>query len=502
MSPPVNVESALPGEWGHWIAFGLEISAESLPGMSGWEVEREMPLKMDTDFHATRMHYQSQGSDPRSPFERDRDRILYSSSFRRLAGITQVAAVREHHLLHNRLTHSLKVAQVGRRMAQRLCQDRDFAKYIPGGKSGFPDIVESAGLAHDIGHPPFGHTAETILSRKMSSYGGFEGNAQTFRALTKLAVHAHVDYGLDLTRATLNSVLKYPRYLGEEGSESADRDWPFRGRGGKWGVYRSEEKDFLFAREGEVEPGRRCVAAVLMDWADDVSYVTHDLYDYFRGGLMPLHLLQSECADEFLEFARSRRGNRGYDQFDEEAFKREYRELKRLMPDRGWRDTREDRKVLDRFQSELLTFFFNSVSVRRVGEGWEVCIDKVAEYQVEVIKELTFFYVIRRPSLAMVQRGQQRIVSRLFDDLMEIFAKHRDGSHRDPDHPVPELLDDIYNGMERHEKKSGFTRTHEERCARAVCDYICALTEDQAINLYERLSGTRVSQGSIFGSWF
>ncbi|MFI1031960.1 deoxyguanosinetriphosphate triphosphohydrolase family protein [Streptomyces sp. NPDC020951] len=461
-----------------------------------------MPAGNNAEFHAQRRFGQPLDSDPRSPFERDRDRILYSSSFRRLAGITQVAAVREHHLLHNRLTHSLKVAQVGRRMAQRLCKDYpDFANDVPGGPNGFPDIVESAGLAHDIGHPPFGHTAETVLHKKMSLHEGFEGNAQTFRALTKLAVHAHVDHGLNLTRATLDAVLKYPRYEGEEVSESADRTWPFRKRGSKWGVYRSEEQDFNFAREGEVCSGERSLAAFLMDWADDVSYVTHDLYDYFRGGLMPLHALHSECSDEFMGFARARRKGAGYKDFEEDMFKEQYRDLKRLMPDRAWRDTREDRKILDKFQHELLTLFFNAVTVVDHHGRWQIRIDKIAEYQVEVIKELTFFYVIRRPGLAMVQRGQKKIIERLFDDLMEMFARHRKGA-KDPDHPVPMLLDDIYDGMVRHEKVSGFNRPHEERRARAVCDYICALTEDQAINLCERLSGNSVSQGSIFGTWF
>ncbi|MDQ1027617.1 dGTPase [Streptomyces umbrinus] len=461
-----------------------------------------MSSKKKHKFHAARRFGQPLDSDPRSPFERDRDRILYSSSFRRLAGVTQVAAVREHHLLHNRLTHSLKVAQVGRRMAQRLCKDNpEFADDVPGGKAGFSDIVESAGLAHDIGHPPFGHTAETVLHKSMSKYGGFEGNAQTFRALTKLAVHAHVDHGLNLTRATLNAVLKYPRYGGEEVSESADHSWPFRNRGSKWGVYRSEEQDFNFAREGEAHPGMRSLAAVLMDWADDVSYVTHDLYDYFRGGLMPLHALHSECSDEFLDFARARRKKEGYKVFREDTFRQQYRELKRLMPDRGWRDTREDRKMLDKFQHELLGLFFSAVTVDDSGNGWRIQIDPIAEYQVEVIKELTFFYVIRRPGLAMVQRGQKKVIERLFDDLMDMFARHRNGI-RNPDHPVPTLLDDIYDGMESHERVSGFARSDEERRARAVCDYICALTEDQAINLYERLSGTSVSQGSIFGTWF
>ncbi|MFJ8594268.1 deoxyguanosinetriphosphate triphosphohydrolase family protein [Streptomyces sp. NPDC093598] len=462
--------------------------------------ETKMPSQENEKFHAQRRHGPPLDTDPRTSFERDRDRILYSSAFRRLAGITQVAAVREHHLLHNRLTHSLKVAQIGRRLAQRLCKDPAFAEQVPGKEASFPDIVESAGLAHDIGHPPFGHTADKVLQQKMSHYGGFEGNAQTFRVLTKLAVHAHVDHGLNLTRASLNAVLKYPRYQGEEGSEFADRKWPYRIRGNKWGAYRSEEQDFNFARDGETCTGKRSVAAVLMDWADDVSYVTHDLYDYFRGGLIPLHALHNESSDELMGFARARRGA-GYEEFDEDVFVRQYRELKRLMPDRKWRDTRDDRKMLDQFQHELLGLFFEAVTINNSAGRPELAIDEIAEYRVEVIKELTFFYVIRRPSLAMVQRGQKKIVSTLFDDLIEMLGSHRKGS-RNPDHPVPELLDDIYDRMEKHERISGFHRSDEERRARAVCDYICALTEDQAINLYERITGNSVAQGSIFGTWF
>lgn len=461
-----------------------------------------MPVNRSAKFHEERRYGMPLDHDPRTPFERDRDRILYSSAFRRLAGVTQVAAVRELHLLHNRLTHSLKVAQVGRRIAQYLCMKHsDFAENVPGGPIGFPDIVESAGLAHDIGHPPFGHTAEAVLQTKMSKYGGFEGNAQTFRAITKLAVHAHVDHGLNLTRASLNGVLKYPRYKGEEKSDSADLQWPYRQKGSKWGVYESEQHDFDFAREGEEVAGRRSLAAVLMDWADDISYVAHDLYDYFRGGLMPLHLLHNECSSEFMDFARSRRGKDGYDRFDEDAFSQQYTELKRIMPDRKWRDTRDDRKILDRFQHDLLNLFRFAITPVEVDGNWELNIDDVAEYQVEVIKELTFFYVIMRPGLAMVQHGQKKIIACLFDDLMEMFSSHRNG-RVEPNHPVPALLDDIYDRMVKHEQISGFSRSDENRRARSVCDFVCALTEDQAINLYERITGNSVTQGSIFGTWF
>ncbi|MFK0112188.1 deoxyguanosinetriphosphate triphosphohydrolase family protein [Streptomyces sp. NPDC091217] len=446
-------------------------------------------------------------SDPRTQFERDRDRILYSSAFRRLAGVTQVAAVREVHLLHNRLTHSLKVAQLGRRMAQQICGEN---KAFDGGISrrycrrDFPDIGEAAGLAHDIGHPPFGHTAEVVLKDKMSEYGGFEGNAQSFRILTKLAVNSRVTSGLNLTQATLNAVLKYPRYKGEEGTGCADLHWPYRQRGAKWGVYRSEEKDFDFARKGM----KRCMrspAAILMDWADDVSYVVHDLYDYFRAGIMPLHALRNECPNDFLQFAHSRRGTGYGKKFDESRFESEFEELIHYMPDRKWSDKLSDRRALDQFQHDLLDRFFPAIKPkRRNDDSWTLDIDIKAEYQVEALKELTFYYVINQPGMALVQRGQRKIIATLFDDLMDLFSKRRTGRKEiDADFRVPALIDDIYDIMVRLEDEGKEKpRKHAERLARAVCDYICALTEDQAINLYERLTGQSVAHGSIFGNWF
>lgn len=441
-------------------------------------------------------------NDVRTPFERDRDRILYSSSFRRLAGVAQIAAVREHHLLHNRLTHSLKVAQVGRRIAQRLLLDDFDAGLGEDCKASFPDIVEAAGLAHDIGHPPFGHIAEEVLAQKMSPYGGFEGNAQSFRVVTKLAVHEGVDYGLDLTSATLDAILKYPRFKDEASWVQLSTPWLSRARGTKWGAYRSEQEDFQHARNG-AKPGERSTAAILMDWADDVSYVTHDLHDYFRVEAMPLHALRhksEEPENRFFEFAESRRSKRDYTDFSDIKFGDAYHWLARRMPKTKWCDTYDDRLELDKLMRTLIRGFFDAT--RRSGTSG-IEIDEDAEYRVEVLKKLTFFYVIKRPGLSLIQEGQKEVVAKLFDELMCIFASHRVGKEMiDVDIPVPFLLDDIYSRMVKHESVSGFRRKNENRRARAVCDYICSLTEDQAINLYERITGSSVSQRSIFGTWF
>ena len=158
-----------------------------------------------------RFHKPGEPDDQRSRSQRDRDRLLYSAAFRRLAGVTQVASPAEADIFHNRLTHTLKVAQVGRRLAEKLLKEQPDEADALGGID--PEVVEAAGLAHDLGHPPFGHIAEETLEnclQKRKVGGGYEGNAQSFRIVTKLAARFEEEDGLDLTRATLSAILKYP----------------------------------------------------------------------------------------------------------------------------------------------------------------------------------------------------------------------------------------------------------------------------------------------------
>src|SRR5215467_4051215 len=227
-----------------------------------------------------RRHNPDSAPDQWLAFQRDRDRVLYSSALRRLAGVTQVVHAAEGHVFHNRLTHSVKVAQVGRRIAEYLQQSED-QKLLEAIGGIDPDVVETAGLSHDLGHPPFGHIAEEELDRLLireKITDGFEGNPQSFRLVTTVIKRDGRYSGLNLTRACLNAILKYPWERGHDGKEK-----------NKWGCYFSEKIDFKFARE--LNTGRddfQSAEAAIMDWADDVTYSVHDIEDFYRAGIVPL----------------------------------------------------------------------------------------------------------------------------------------------------------------------------------------------------------------------
>jgi dGTPase len=233
------------------------------------------------DFDRERFVPQPRSQMPaRGEFSRDRARVLHSAAFRRLSAKTQVLSPTSGDFARTRLTHSLEVAQVGRELANALGID--------------PDLVDMACLAHDLGHPPFGHNGESALNFWAADIGGFEGNAQTFRILTRLETKIYDENGnsrgLNLTRASLDAATKYP--------------WPLRraaefGNTTKFGVYEDDQEVFEWMRQGAPE-GAKCVEAQIMDFADDVAYSVHDFEDAIVEGFLDPALLSDPLVHEAL----------------------------------------------------------------------------------------------------------------------------------------------------------------------------------------------------------
>ena len=345
------------------------------------------------------------GARTREDFARDRARVLHSYAFRRLADKTQVVVPGEDDFPRTRLTHSLEVAQIGREIADSLgCA---------------ADLVDAAGLAHDIGHPPFGHNGETALDAAAQDCGGFEGNAQTLRVLTRLEAKVlHPESGdgtraagLNLTRAALDATCKYP--------------WGRRADTTKFGVYDADRPAFDWLREGSPE-GRRCLEAQIMDWADDVAYSVHDVEDGVHAGHIRLGELDDADRVTLCEIAAAQ-----YSPADPA-------ELATLLDELLLLPTLRDLAAYDgsyraqaaakRATSELTGRFAGAaVAATRAqyGDGplsryaGDVVVPPRVAAECALLKAVAVLFVMRRPGTSELQAGQRRLLGELVEALAD-----------------------------------------------------------------------------------
>lgn len=428
---------------------------------------------MSSDLRFARLHG-GEETEHRSAAQRDRDRVLYSSAFRRLSAVTQVLSADEGFIFHNRLTHSLKVGQVGRRIAEKLVREQaDLALEL----GVDPDVVEAAGLAHDLGHPPFGHIAEKELDRQVVAAGlpdGFEGNAQSFRIVTKLAVRSIDKPGLNLTRATLNAILKYPWHRETDGPRTK-----------KWGAYHTEKEEFRWAREGQHPDEPKSAEAEIMDWSDDIAYSVHDVEDFYRAGVIPLDRLATSDTEitKFLDEVCEREA------LDPNAESPSipdlWRSLTSMFPREPYLGRREQRAMLRTFTSRFTGRYVAAISLHRPTktDARRVEIVRRLEREVFLLKQLTKHYAIATPALATQQYGLRRVIG----DLFRIF---REQAMNDDLSVFPSSS---RMQIEEARDRGGDTAKHE--VTRIVADLIASMTEQQALRIHQKLTGIAPGSG-------
>jgi len=338
------------------------------------------------------------GAVARSEFERDRARVLHSQSLRRLAATTQVVAAGEEDFPRTRLTHSLEVAQIGRELGAALGCD--------------PDVVDAAGLAHDLGHPPYGHNGEAALDAVAAPCGGFEGNAQTLRALTRLEAKIlapdGAPAGLNLTRAVLDATVKYP--------------WPRRAGERKYGVYADDRPAFDWVRAAAPD-GRCCLEAQVMDWADDVAYSVHDVEDGVHAGYVKIEALDRAAVCELAADAYSAESAGDLATVLDDLL--DLPVLRDLADHDG---SRGAQVALKRATSELTGRFVSAAVAatrERAGDGplrryaADLVVPRRVAAECALLKAVAGRYVMNRRDVTTVQSRQRELLTELIDLLAD-----------------------------------------------------------------------------------
>jgi dGTPase len=403
----------------------------------------------------------------RRPFERDRGRVLHSAAFRRLAAKTQVHTAGDgsggaDDFPRTRLTHSLEVAQIAREMGERLGCD--------------PDVVDVAGLAHDLGHPPFGHNGEDALDAVAHGCGGFEGNAQTLRVVTRLEAKVQrpdgASAGLNLTRASLDALAKYP--------------WPRRPGRRKFGVYADDGEVFAWLRAATPagEPERRCLEAQVMDWADDVAYSVHDVEDGLHAGYISLGPLLHDaderaalCADAAAAYSAETPADLAevlVDLLADPVF----------APLAGYDGSHAAQAALKRLTS-VLTGRFVAAAVEatraRYGEGRlrryaaGLVVPRRTRAQCALLKGMALRYVMRRAGAERQYERQREVLT----DLVRVLSER-----------APVGLDPVFAPLW---KAAGDDATR----LRVVIDQIASLTDPAATAWHRQLIGATPNRPAV-----
>ena len=381
----------------------------------------------------------------RTEFMRDRARVIHSAALRRLAAKTQVAVPWENDFQRTRLSHSLECAQIGRELGETLGAD--------------PDLLETACLSHDLGHPPFGHNGEEALASVAGDCGGFEGNAQSFRLLTRIEAKTvsseGKSVGLNLTRAALDAATKYP--------------WTAATNPRKFGVYNDDVEIFNWVRIGAPE-GRKCIEAQIMDWSDDCAYSVHDLEDAIFAGQISPSNFERDFDTLYQEMVSSYKT----DATKEEAAAA----LTRLQSLSCWpKDFDRTHRSLARLKdttSQLIGRFVMAAEkeTRRIhGEGnlsrysANLEIPREAVIEVDFLKAVAGHYIINAAHSQDKYEKQQVLIRELVEMLFKF---------------APQALDPIFEDDWR-------VATNDSERLRVVIDQIASLTDPGAYALHARL---------------
>ncbi len=387
--------------------------------------------------------------DFRTPFQTDRDRIIYSSAFRRLQAKTQVFVSGEFDFYRTRLTHSLEVAQIGRSICSFLKQTS------PALNDEFfidPDLVEAVCLTHDIGHSPFGHAGERTLHCLMEPFGGFEGNAQSLRIITEtIYPGTEARRGMNPTRAFVDGILKYKRLFRED--PSALNHF----------IYSEQEQFREFALDsvrpediGELNDFRS-IECEVMDWADDTAYCLNDLVDSINAGFLP--------AERLARWAETQSLTREQSQLIEQILSA-IRERKA--------EARFSRRIGLFIRSTSLVERSNALSARTHRYCFGLFVDPAIRAEADLYKKVSQDLVFDHSQLHQLQRKSHIILEGIFRAFAESYLEksHSRSSLR----LLPEGFDQILRA-----KSDTASR------ARIICDYLAGMTDGFAIRTYRRL---------------